>query len=155
MKIFIIDNSMMTWAWILNVLSRMKGMEITGFSSRVKDALFSISNNNPDIVFINHSMPGKSRFNVIEKIKQINYNITVAVIGDNVPAGSEFKYINAGADYYFDRVREHKLNKSGLLRVVHDLKTKGKTKYYKSSIHYSPEIFQKDLVWSGNYSAAG
>lgn len=42
MKIYIIDNSMMTWAWILNIISQVNGLEITGFTGNTKDAIKSI-----------------------------------------------------------------------------------------------------------------
>jgi chemotaxis response regulator CheB len=124
MKIYIIDNSMMTWAWILNILSQVKGLQITGFSRKIDEALNAIRRLNPDIIFLNHLMQIRSGVNLIKKIKQINSGTVVAVIGENAPSEFKDKCLKAGADYYFDKIKENRINSTGLLQVVHELKIK-------------------------------
>ncbi len=152
MKIYIIDNSMMTWVCMLNILSQVNGLKITGFSGKINEALNAIRRLDPDIVLLNHLMHIRSGTNLISKIKQINSNTIVTVLGENDPPEYRDKCLKAGADYYFDKIRDNRMNSMELLQIVHELKTK---RSMTEKAHFNPAAFYKGIDTLNGIGLAG
>jgi two-component SAPR family response regulator len=121
MRIYIVDNSMMTWAWLLNIISQINGLEITGFTGNTQKAIDTIKKLQPDLVFLNHQLFNKNGINLIKKIKHISHNSKVVILGEDTPPDNKDICLNAGADYYFDKIKDNRKNSNALLQIVHEI----------------------------------
>ncbi|MFC2096366.1 LytR/AlgR family response regulator transcription factor [Bacteroidota bacterium] len=67
-KVLIVDDERLARVKLVTILSDFKNIEIVGEADSVDDALSKIKKLNPDILFLDIQMPGKSGFDLINQI---------------------------------------------------------------------------------------
>ncbi len=108
MKIYIIDNSMMTWAWIAEIASHMEGVEVVGFSYKADEAINKLNELNPDMVIFhqNFSNEGNS-IETIKKMKHIKPDIFIAMLSSDTSLELRDACRNLGIAYIFIQMRDY------------------------------------------------
>ncbi len=106
MRIFIADDSEMVCDRLASLLAPIEGVTIAGQAHDVPDAIDSIRQLKPDAVILDIQMPGGSGFDVLQQVKK-DTPAPVVIIMTNYPYPQyRRKYLEAGADYFFDKSTE-------------------------------------------------
>ena len=107
MKVYIIDNSMITWAWICEIASHHKDMEIIGFSDKAEDAIRTFNKFEPDFVIFNPKLFPGNTIRIINEMKHHKPGATFAEISNN----TQFEFNEAcrtlGVDYHFIQTKDY------------------------------------------------
>ncbi len=109
MKVFIVDDSLMIWARIIEMLSEIDGIDVVGFSGRKEDAIKRIRQLNPDVVILDIKLYGGSGIEVLRSIKQDRPETIVAMFSNYPYPEYKEKCMELGADYFFDKSKEFNL----------------------------------------------
>ncbi len=118
MKVFIVDNSMMTWAWIANLISGIKGLECIGFTGDVNEAVNTIAQKHPDLVILKYMHSDGAGMNLIKKIKYISPDTRIAVFGEDISTECKRLCLNLGADYFFDKIKNYAKNSQAIIQII-------------------------------------
>jgi DNA-binding NarL/FixJ family response regulator len=106
MKILLVDDSDIFRLSIKKRLSREKEYEKLDEAESYYDALFKIRNNEPDIVILDIRMPGGNGIDVLKEIKKHYPSIKVIMMTNFPFSLYRNECIRAGADYFFDKIRD-------------------------------------------------
>jgi len=105
-NVLIADDSMMVCSRLRDLLSAIRGVAVSGEAHSANEALDFIQENSPDIVILDIQMPGGSGFPVLQRTKT-DLPGTIVIILTNYPYPQyKKKYLEAGADYFFDKSTE-------------------------------------------------
>lgn len=106
MRIFIVDDSLMIWSRIMEMLSDISGVQLVGVSGRVEEAIRKIHELKPDLVILDIRLYGGSGIDVLRSVKQDMPETIVAVFSNYTHP--EYKKIceELGADYFLDKSKE-------------------------------------------------
>lgn len=106
MRVFIADDSAMVCERLKNLLAPIEGITIAGQAHNVPEAIDSIRRVKPDAVILDIQMPGGSGFEVLQQVKR-DEPAPIVVMMTNYPYPQyRKKYMEAGADYFFDKSTE-------------------------------------------------
>jgi DNA-binding NarL/FixJ family response regulator len=106
MKVFIADDSPIVYERLINMLSKLKGIEIIGKAQDVDEATNSIQRLKPDAVILDIQMPGGSGIDILKHIKK-EQPATVVIILTNYPYPQyRQRCMDEGADFFFDKSTE-------------------------------------------------
>jgi DNA-binding NarL/FixJ family response regulator len=105
-KVFIVDDSAVLRERLITILSDLKGIEIIGQAKGPLEAQEAIPNLNPDVVILDIRMPGGNGIDVLENIKK-GKSPPIVIMFTNYPYPQyRKKYMDAGADFFFDKSTE-------------------------------------------------
>lgn len=106
MRVFIADDSEMVCERLANLLAPIEGVTIAGRAHDVPRTIDSIRRLTPDAVILDVQMPGGSGLDVVQEIKR-DTPAPIVIVSTNCPYPQyRKKYIEAGADYFFDKSME-------------------------------------------------
>lgn len=106
MKIFIADDSATVRERLMEMLSKLKDIEIVGQAEDGLQAIDSLRKLKPDAVVLDIQMPNGSGIDVLENIKK-EVPAPLAIILTNYPYPQYRKRcMDAGADFFFDKSTE-------------------------------------------------
>jgi DNA-binding NarL/FixJ family response regulator len=112
MKVFLVDDSVITLGKLTKMISSIDGVEIAGQSTNADDAVKSIVKMKPDVAILDiHLNDSHNGIEVLEQIRnEIPSSIIIMLTNYSYPEYRE-KCQALGADYFFDKVTEiQKLN---------------------------------------------
>ncbi len=117
MKVYVIDNSIMIWAWIAKNASRLKGFKILGITDKADKALKELNKLEPDIIILNHIISPEDIIEIIKKIKKLKPYTRIAMLSNNTLPEFKNKCRDSGVDSlfipirdYYEKIREMLLN---------------------------------------------
>ncbi|MDE3088485.1 MAG: response regulator transcription factor [Chloroflexota bacterium] len=104
MKIFLVDDSILIRQRLARMLSRVQGVQVVGEALQARDAANSILQLKPDVVILDIQLLGSTGMEVLQSIKKTKPSPVVIMV-TNYP---EFRsrYLDAGADFFFDKSTE-------------------------------------------------
>ena len=106
MRILIADDSELLRVRLVDMLSEIEGIEIIGQAQDSLDAIESIAKLDPHVVILDIRMPQGNGIKVLETIKK-NLQSPKVIIFTNYPYPQYRKrYMDAGADFFFDKSTE-------------------------------------------------
>ncbi len=106
MKVFIVDDSRAFQKELINLLSKLKEVEIIGQAQDSVKAMEAIPKLKPDVVILDIPMPGGKGIDVLENIKK-GKSPPIVIMFTNYPYRQyRKKYMDAGADYFLDKSTE-------------------------------------------------
>jgi DNA-binding NarL/FixJ family response regulator len=110
MKVFVVDDSHLVRERIIEMISELRGVDISGQAERAKEAVESIQKLKPDVVILDIRLPGGNGIEVLKEIKK-DKSAPVIIILTNYPYPQyKKKCTEAGADFFFDKSTEfHKI----------------------------------------------
>jgi len=110
MKILIVDDSVVVRDRLRAMLSEITEPENISQAEDVAEAIGSFQKLNPEVVILDIRMPGGSGIDVLREIKKGNQPPLVMVLTNYPYPQYHRKYIDAGADFFFDKSTEfHKV----------------------------------------------
>ncbi len=106
MRVFLVDDS-------LSVRNRLAlsvqqaGSELCGEASTESDAIRSILISDPDVVVLDLQLKEGNGLNVMSAVKKERATVGFIVLTNHADAQIRNRCIHAGADYFFEKVREY------------------------------------------------
>ena len=105
-KILIVDDSVVVRDRLRAMLSEITEPENISQAEDVAEAIGSFQKLNPEVVILDIRMPGGSGIDVLREIKKGNQPPLVMVLTNYPYPQYHRKYIDAGADFFFDKSTE-------------------------------------------------
>ncbi len=106
MRILIADDSKIYRAYMIDLLSRVEGIEIVGQAEDSPSAVEATERLKPDVAILDIRMPGGDGILALETIKRNKLN-PITIMFTNYPYPQyRKKCMDAGADYFFDKSTE-------------------------------------------------
>ena len=106
MKVLIVDDSEVVRERLKAMLSDVTELKNISQAGDVPEAIGSIQKLNPEVVILDIRMPGGSGIDVLREIKKGNQPPLVMVLTNYPYPQYHRKYIDAGADFFFDKSTE-------------------------------------------------
>ncbi|MDH4068640.1 MAG: response regulator [Dehalococcoidia bacterium] len=106
MKVLIVDDSAIIRTRLIAMLSRIMRAEDISYAEDAPEAMNSIQKLNFDAVILDTRMPGGNGIDVLLEIKRNNQDLPVIVLADYPYRQYRRKYVDAGADFFFDKSTE-------------------------------------------------
>ena len=105
-KVFIADDSLIVREHLVTMLDELAGIEIVGQAENVTEAIDAIQKLRPDVVILDIRMPGGSRIDVLQRIKQDEVTPIVIILTNYPFPAYRQKCLQAGADFFLDKSTE-------------------------------------------------
>ena len=118
-RIFIADDSELLRSRLVEMLSQIKEIEIIGQAKNPPEAIESIIELKPDVLILDILKPGKNGFKVLEAIKKRNLSTKVIVFTNYSYPKYRKRCKDAGADYFFDKLKEFEKLINTLKQLTH------------------------------------
>ncbi len=106
MRILIADDSKIYRAYMIDLLSRVEGIEIVGEAEDSPSAVEAIERLKPDVAILDIRMPGGDGILALETIKRNKVNPKTIMFTAYPYPQYRKKCMDAGADYFFDKSTE-------------------------------------------------
>lgn len=110
MKILIVDDSKLAR---MGVIKSLKGVEPSAElfqASNGVEAIESYKQNNPDVVFLDLTMPVMDGFEALKEIMAIDKNAQVIIISADIQTEAQQRVLNAGAKNMYPKpINEEKM----------------------------------------------
>lgn len=126
MKVFIVENSPLVQQRLARIVSDLGGMRVVGEAATAADAVERIGETQPAVVLLDIQLDQGTGYDVLEKVKVPSQRPVVIVLTNYPYPQYRKKYLEGGADYFFDKSTE-------LGSVIDVLKTLRKK---KSNLRY-------------------
>lgn len=106
MKIFFADSSPFGHGRLVNLLTDIEGVEITGYALDGLTAYDLIHKKNPDVVILDIEMPGRSGIELLRQLKRELPSLIVIVLTNASHPQYRKRCTEAGANFFFDKSTE-------------------------------------------------
>ena len=106
MKVFIVDDSRAFRKELINLLSKLKEVEIVGQAQDSVKAMEAIQRLKPDAVILGIPIPGGNGIRLVKNIKKDKLAPIVIILTHYPYRQYRKKYMDAGADFFFDKSTE-------------------------------------------------
>ena len=104
MRVYLVDDSILIRQRLARMLSNVRGVQVVGEALEAHEATTAILQLKPDVVILDIQLLGSTGMEVLQSIKRTNPS-AVVIVATNFP-GYRTKYLNAGADFFFDKSTE-------------------------------------------------
>lgn len=101
--IYIVEDSIIIANRIMNALRNNKAVFKVGFSNNGKAALIEISENPPDVVLLDLTLPDMSGIDVLQKVKALRLATAVVILTNNSEPIFREECKKLGADGFYDK----------------------------------------------------
>jgi DNA-binding NarL/FixJ family response regulator len=116
MKVFIVENSLSLQERLTRIVSGLGGIRVVGQAATASDAVDQIRKSKPAVIILDIRLDQGTGGEVLEKVKAGSQRPIVIVLTNYPYPQYRKKYLEAGADYFFDKSTE-------LRSVIEVLKT--------------------------------
>jgi len=106
MKVFIVEDSEALRERLSRAISSIPHVEVIGFADNAPDALDRIAKANPNLVILDIRLNSSTGFEVLREIKARTPGPTAIVLTNYPYPQYRTRYLQAGADYFFDKSTE-------------------------------------------------
>ena len=120
MRLFIADDSEILRVRLIDMLSEIEGIEIIGQAQESLEALESIQKLNPHVVILDIRMPRINGIKVLEAIKKDDESPTVIIFTNYPYPQYRKRYMDAGADFFFNKSTEFEKLVDTVKYLVHN-----------------------------------
>jgi DNA-binding NarL/FixJ family response regulator len=141
MRILIADDSKIYRTYMIDLLSKIEGIEIAGQAEDSPSAVEAIERLNPDVAILDIRMPGGDGILALETIKRNKVNPKTIMFTNYPYPQYRKKCMDAGADYFFDKSTEFEK----LVEVLKELVQEGSyTKTVEGGLKIAGQKFLPD-----------
>jgi DNA-binding NarL/FixJ family response regulator len=151
--VFIVDGSSIIQERLSTLLAELDGVEVVGQAQNMADAVTAIRAGRPDLVIQDVQTAGGNGLELLAAIKQGERAPVVIVLTNDAYPPYRKAYLQAGADYFFDKSSEFDRIPAVLGRFLmraSDLRRWETMKYVRSE----GQSEEKKLNWRQRWSAA-
>ena len=106
MKVFIVDDSRAFRKELINLLSKLKEVEIVGQAQDSVKPMEAIPKLKPDVVILGIPISGGNGIRLVKNIKKDKLAPIVMILTHYPYRQYREKYMDAGADFFFDKSTE-------------------------------------------------
>ena len=106
MYILLADDSQLIRRNLINLISRIEGVEQISEAEDVPHTVEQIRRSLPDVVILDLQMPGGSGLDVLTYIKEQKIDVNVIVLTNYVTEYYKKKSLELGAQHFFDKSTE-------------------------------------------------
>ena len=106
MKIFFADDSEIIRKRLRGLVEELKDVDLVGEAGDVVDALEALRNTEVDVVILDIRMPGGNGMAVLKELMSRNNPPVVIIYTSFAFPQYQQAYLEAGADYFFDKARD-------------------------------------------------
>ena len=104
MRVFLVDDSLLIRQRLARMLLSVKGVQVVGEALQAREATSSILQLKPDLVVLDVQLLSGTGMEVLRSIKKVQ-PAPIVIIVTNFPEYRK-KYLEAGADFFFDKSTE-------------------------------------------------
>ena len=104
MKVFLVEDSILVRQRLARMISNIPGIQIVGEALEPRDATRSILETQPEVVILDIQLLNGTGMQVLQNIKRAKAP-PIVIILTNFPELRN-KYLQAGADFFFDKSTE-------------------------------------------------
>ena len=108
MKVLVIDDERLARADLINMLEKDPSIEVVGEASNADEGIEMIEKKNPDLVFLDVQMPGKTGFDMLEELNEAPEIIFVTAYDEYALRAFEFSAL----DYLMKPVEQERLSEA-------------------------------------------
>ncbi len=120
MKVFIVDDSRAFRKELINLLSKLKEVEIVGQAQDSVKAMEAIQRLKPDAVILGIPISGGNGIRLVKNIKKDKLAPIVIILTHYPYRQYRKKYMDAGADFFFDKSTEFEKVIDVLKKLIQD-----------------------------------
>ena len=120
MKVFIVDDSRAFREELINLLSKLKEVEIVGQAQDSVKAMEAIQRLKPDVVILGIPISGGNEIHFVKSIKKEKQAPIVITLTNYPYRQYRKKYMDAGADFFFDKSSEFEKVIDVLKKLIQD-----------------------------------
>jgi DNA-binding NarL/FixJ family response regulator len=106
MKILIADDSKLIRERLIKLLSGYKDIDLIEQAGNVSETIDRFNKILPNVVILDIQMPDGTGMDVLKTIEDNKYSPTVIILTNHPYPSYRKSYIEAGADYFFDKSTE-------------------------------------------------
>jgi DNA-binding NarL/FixJ family response regulator len=103
MKVLVVDDSLLVRQRLSNLFTHIPGVESTEETGDAYEAVEAVRQRPPDVVILDVQITGGNSFIVLKTAKAQKPAPCVIVLTNNTEAPYRRKYMEGGADYFFDK----------------------------------------------------
>lgn len=107
MKVFLVEDSDLLRDRLVHTFSLIKGVELCGFADSAEQAIAEIPQIHADVIILDIRLRQGNGFQVLQSVKKTGQHPPIVIILTNF-AYPQYrkKFLDAGADYFFDKSSE-------------------------------------------------
>jgi DNA-binding NarL/FixJ family response regulator len=106
MNVFVVEDSSLLRERLIRNLTGIHGVEVAGYSDTAEEAIQQIQAVHPDAIILDIRLRQGTGFQVLQAVKTKGKPPLVIVLTNFAYPQYRNKYIEAGADYFFDKSNE-------------------------------------------------
>ena len=109
MRVFIVEDSTALRERLSRIVASIQGTQVVGFAPEANDAIVQIRQLKPDVVILDIRLQYSTGFQVLREVKNSSASAdtpTIIVLTNYPYPQYRKKYLDAGADYFFDKSTE-------------------------------------------------
>lgn len=106
MNVFVVEDSSLLRERLIRTLTGITGVKIAGYSDTAEEAVQLIQDKHPDAIILDIRLRQGTGFQVLQAVKTRGKPPLVIVLTNFAYPQYRTKYLEAGADYFFDKSNE-------------------------------------------------
>lgn len=106
MNVFVVEDSSLLRERLIRTLTGIEGVEVSGYSDTAEEAIQQIQQVNPDAIILDIRLRQGTGFQVLQAVKVRGKPPLVIVLTNFAYPQYRNKYLDAGADFFFDKSNE-------------------------------------------------
>jgi DNA-binding NarL/FixJ family response regulator len=106
MNVFVVEDSSLLRERLIRTLAGIEGVKVSGYSDNAEDAIQLIQNSHPDAIILDIRLRQGSGFQVLQAVKVQGKPPLVIVLTNFAYPQYRKRYLDAGADFFFDKSNE-------------------------------------------------
>ncbi len=123
LKVFIVDDSRAFRNELINHLSKLKESKIVGQAKDSVEAIEAIRKLKPDVLILGIPIPGGNGIRLVKNIKMDKLAPMVIILTHYPYRQYRRRYMDAGADFFFDKSTEFEKIIDVLKKLIQDSST--------------------------------
>lgn len=119
MRVFVVEDSQSLRERLIKMITAISGVQVVGYAPEAKGAIEQINSIKPDVVLLDIRLTESSGYQVLKSIDKNEKPIVIVLTNYAFPQYRQ-KFLEAGADYFFDKSTEF----DRVMSVLKDLRGK-------------------------------
>ncbi len=106
MKVFFADASPFGNGRLLNLVSDLKGIEVSGHATDGLNAIALVQAVKPEVLILDIEMPGRSGLDLLRQVRRDFSSLVIVILTNASSAQYRKRCTELGADFFFDKSTE-------------------------------------------------